>query len=198
MPHLSTADKRLLLRLARTAVEHAAAGAPVRRDQVHPDPFPTALLEPRGVFVSLHRTRGQRLRGCIGCLEARKPLVDAVLENATAAATRDPRFDPVRTDEVDGLDIEISVLGPLQECDASEIRIGRDGVGVRRDGRRGVLLPQVPLQLGWDRDEFLDNVCRKADLPPDAWRKGASIQRFEAEVFSEGSLPTLADSDAAS
>ena len=87
---------------------------------------------------------------------------------------------------MDGLDVEISVLGPLVDVEqVTEIDVGRDGIAVDLDGVRGLLLPQVPVQFGWSREEFLDNVCRKADLPRDAWRRGASIQRFTAEVFSE-------------
>jgi AmmeMemoRadiSam system protein A len=191
---LAMREKRALLRMARASVQCAVAGTPPRGGVEREASLPRALLEPRGVFVSLHTVLGHRLRGCIGCIDARVPLADAVIENAHAAATRDPRFEPVRADEVEDLDIEISVLGPLEDVqDAGEVKVGRHGVGIARDGRRGILLPQVPVQLGWDRDEFLDNACRKADLPPDAWRRGASIQRFEAEVFSEAGLAPTND-----
>ena len=182
---LSAADRHTLLRLARASVGAAAGGEPIPVPAHQKGVLSPRLLRPGAVFVSLH-TRGHRLRGCIGCLEARHPLADAVIENAYAAATRDPRFDPIRADDVNGLDIEISVLGPLLDVErVTDIEVGRDGVAVDLDGRRGILLPQVPVQLGWDREEFLDNVCRKAELPHDAWRRGASIRRFEAEVFSE-------------
>lgn len=195
LARLPMRDKRMLLSMARASVQDAAAGRPAHRGALRETPLPPALLEPRAVFVSLHSVRGHRLRGCIGCTDARAPLADAVIENAHAAATRDPRFDPVGVDEVGALEIEISVLGPLEDVqDAAQITVGRHGVGVAHDGRRGILLPQVPVQLGWDRDEFLDNVCRKAELPTDAWRRGAAIQRFEAEVFSESDLASDGDS----
>ena len=195
LPQLATRDKRVLLRWARTALQCAAAGKPAATPARH-DTLADALLEPQAVFVSLHTVRSHRLRGCIGCLEARHPLVEAVVENAYAAATRDPRFDAVRPDEVEHLEIEISVLGSMVEVrDVLEIQVGRGGIGVSRDGRRGILLPQVPVQLGWDRDTFLDNVCRKAELPADAWRHGATIQRFVAVVFSEAHLAEGVPSD---
>ncbi len=194
---LGREDKRLLLRLARASLHEAAAGRPAPRAQtLHDDGFAAPLLQPRGVFVSLHTRSSHRLRGCIGCLEPRHPLVEAVIENAHASATRDPRFDPVRPDEVEQLEIEISVLGPMLDVnDAREIQVGRDGVGVSQNGRRGVLLPQVPVQLGWDRDTLLENVCLKAELPADAWRRGAAIQRFEAAVFSESLTPSSTDAE---
>jgi len=188
LDRLSNADKHTLLHLARASVAAAAGGQPTPERPREPQVLSPRLLVPGAVFVSLH-TRRQRLRGCIGCLEARNPLADAVIENAYAAATRDPRFDPIRPEDVHDLDIEISVLGPLVRVEqVTDIEVGRDGVAVDLDGCRGILLPQVPVQQGWDREEFLDNVCRKAELPADAWRRGASMQRFEADVFSESAL----------
>jgi uncharacterized protein len=145
---------------------------------------------PSAVFVSLHRKRDRRLRGCIGTLLARRQLIDAVIDNARAAAERDPRFPPLRADELPDVEVEISVLGPLLEVDdPGEIVVGRDGVAVSQGLQRGVLLPQVATDHHWGREEFLDNVCRKAGLPEDAWRHGARLERFEASVFSEADLP---------
>ena len=144
------------------------------------------LQEPSGVFVSLHRRRDRRLRGCIGTLVARQPLLEAVVDNARAAAQRDPRFAPLHADELPGIEVEISVLGPLHDVnDPHEIEVGRDGLLVTDGLQRGVLLPQVAVEQRWDREQFLDNVCRKANLPADAWRHGAPLERFTATVFSE-------------
>jgi AmmeMemoRadiSam system protein B/AmmeMemoRadiSam system protein A len=182
-------DQRTLLRLARESVTHAAHGTSPPSDLYTASELSPRLNAPRAAFVSLHTRRSGRLRGCIGWLEARKALVDAVVENARAAATRDPRFAAVAPEEVEDLDIEISVLGPLLDVeDVAEIEVGRDGLLIDMEARRGILLPQVPVQLHWGREEFLDNVCRKAGLPADAWKRGARIQRFEAVVFSEAEL----------
>ncbi len=187
---LSTADKRELLQLARNSIAHAI-GAPKCDSRAAESP---ALRTHRGAFVSLHDRRDGRLRGCIGWLEPKGELHAAVSENATSAALRDPRFDPVVAAELPHLDIEISVLGPVLDASGvEEIRMGRDGLAVVHEGKRGILLPQVPAHMGWNRLQFLDAVCRKADLPADAWRRGATIHRFEAEVFSESQLGMHSD-----
>lgn len=181
---LTQTDKKLLLQLARRSLERAAG---TRQDL---GPFDTAgspaLAEARAAFVSLHVRRNGRLRGCIGWLEPRGSLLEAVVANAATAATGDPRFEPVRPGEVEDLEIEISVLGPLQEVrEFDEIQVGRDGLIIQKEGVRGVLLPQVPVHMHWDRVQFLENLCRKAGLPAQAWREGAQVRRFEAEIFSE-------------
>jgi AmmeMemoRadiSam system protein B/AmmeMemoRadiSam system protein A len=185
---LSLADRRTLLRLARQSIEAAVRDGPEPQRPVVGEP-PAAFSAPAAVFVSLHRRRGGRLRGCVGWLEARRSLVEAVIENAEAAALRDPRFDPVEAEELPDLEIEISVLGPMIDVDDFEaIQVGRDGLLIDKEEKRGVLLPQVPVQLRWNREQFLENLCRKADLPAGAWRSGARIRRFAAEVFSEAEL----------
>ena len=139
--------------------------------------------------MTLHRREDGKLRGCIGWLEPHAALAEAVIENAAAAATRDPRFDPVSADEVEAIEIEISVLGPMTDVDdVQEIRMGRDGLLIEREGLRGILLPQVAVHMGWNRVQFLEGVCRKAGLAPDSWRRGAVIRRFEAEIFSESQV----------
>ncbi len=186
---LTSAERQQLLRLARRSLEGVAGwpGGPADA----PPTLPVALTAPRAAFVSLHRRRDGRLRGCIGWLEARGSLAEAVIENTAGAAVRDPRFEPVTAREVNELEIEISVLGPLLEVvDVEEIQIGRDGLVIVQEDARGILLPQVPVQLGWDRTAFLENVCRKAGLPAGAWRHDAWLRRFEAEVFSESDFET--------
>jgi len=134
--------------------------------------------------------KGGSLRGCIGYVEAIKPLVVTVSEMAAAAALRDPRFPPVGPDELDQLELEISVMSPIfKVTDTSEIQTGLHGLIVRRGAYQGLLLPQVATEYGWDRETFLSHTCRKAGLPPEAWKmEGTEISAFTAEVFGEDML----------
>jgi AmmeMemoRadiSam system protein A len=142
------------------------------------------LNERRGVFVSLHV--GERLRGCIGTFSPSAPLFETVMEMAVAAATSDVRFAPLRPDELSRVDIEISVLSPLTPISPEDVEVGRHGIFVTRDRRRGVLLPQVATQYGWDRETFLDQTCLMAGLPKDAWKDPSTVvEEFTADVFSE-------------
>jgi uncharacterized protein len=135
-------------------------------------------------FVSIH-IDGQ-LRGCIGHLAADQPLSVVVARCAVAASSEDPRFAAVTAEEVDRLDIEISVLGPLEPiAGAADIEIGRHGLVIEQAWSRGLLLPQVAIEWKWDAETFLAQTCRKAGLPIDAWKRGAKLFRFEAEVFGE-------------
>ena len=177
---LSAEEKAQLLSLARSAVTEYVTRGTVIEDRTGNAKF----LAPRGVFVTLKK-HGD-LRGCIGYIEPIAPLGKAVIETAIYAATRDPRFEPVTPDEVPGLEFEVSVLTPLKEISNPDlVRVGRHGIIISRDGHTGVLLPQVPVENGWDRETFLSEGCLKAGLPPDAWKKGAKIQVFEAIVFHE-------------
>ncbi len=201
---LSEPAQKLLLRLARDAVRarivdgvDSTASPPALGDV--PDEVAGELDDPDGAFVTLRRREDHALRGCIGYVEAVRPLRQAVPELAVSAATRDGRFEPVAPEEVGGLTIEVSVLSPLQPVgDPAEIEVGVHGLVVRQDGRSGLLLPQVATEQGWDRSTFLAQTCRKARLPEDAWRAGADVLRFTAQVFSEstlgvgGGLPSLA------
>jgi len=182
----TTAERGFLRDLAWAAVRAAARGEPA------PDPAELAraydldpgatLAEPRGAFVTL--TAGGALRGCIGYIEGVCPLVEAVASNARSATCADPRFPPVAPEEVDGLELEISVLTPLRPvAGPAEIEVGRHGVLLRKGGCSAVFLPQVAPEQGWDRDTMLNHLAHKAGLPPDAWRQGARLLVFEAEVF---------------
>lgn len=176
---LTTDEQKSLLRLARqTLTCHLAHGGP---------PDLVRLADPQahsGAFVTL--TVGGDLRGCIGYPGAPQPLDQVVSECAIAAATEDPRFPAVAGDELQDVSIEISVLTPIVKvADVSEIEVGRHGLVIEQGGRRGLLLPQVASEYGWDRETFLSHTCLKAGLPSGAWRTGARISRFEAEVFSE-------------
>ena len=177
---LSGEEKRALLELARSSVaEFISRGSIVDYSTESP-----ALLSQRGVFVTLRTNRA--LRGCIGFIESPFPLYRAVIQAAIYAATRDTRFPPVREEELSSLEFEISVLTPLKEIsNPLSIQVGKHGLVISKDEKRGLLLPQVPTENGWDRNVFLEQACLKAGLPPDSWEKGARIQVFEAIVFHE-------------
>ena len=177
---LSDPQRRLLLAAARASIDAHLFGGRVDLP-VHAD-WPTAS----GVFVTL-KHRGA-LRGCIGTLEIAGPMIDEVVVCARESATRDPRFPPVEPDEWAETVIEISVLGPLEPvdpADESAIIIGRHGLVVAHGSRRGLLLPQVATEWRWTREQFLRQSCRKAGLADEAWRTGADVFRFEADVFGE-------------
>ena len=178
---LTDEQKRQLLQVARQALQAAVIGQePPAADTADPD-----LAQPRGAFVTL-KAHGQ-LRGCIGYVEPRVALIEAVADNARSAALHDPRFPPVTASELADIEIEISALTPLKPVESVEsIEIGRHGLIICCGTNRGLLLPQVPVEWGWDRDEFLRHTCTKAGLPPDAWRReDAQLLCFEAEVFGE-------------
>lgn len=145
------------------------------------------LQAPLGAFVSLHLDGD--LRGCIGTLHAERPLHEVVAEMACEAATNDPRFPALTTRELSQTDIEVSVLTPFQPIQPEDVEVGRHGLYVVRGPRRGVLLPQVPVQYGWTREQYLQHACRKAGLPEDAYKDAETrLLSFEAEVFSDSSL----------
>ncbi len=178
--HLTEAQKATLLRVARESLRAA-----VTRQHYEPHTDDPQLREPGAVFVTLHK-QGE-LRGCIGTVEPSEPLIEAVALMARESALSDFRFNPVTPGEVDEIDIEISWLTPAQcVTDPQDIQVGEHGLIVQQGGRRGLLLPQVPAEWGWDREEFLAHTCLKAGLPRDAWKKGATIYCFGAEVFGEG------------
>lgn len=180
---LNPQQRQQLLRIARESIEAVLGG---RRPSVDASQLDEVLTRPSGAFVSLHTKDGD-LRGCIGSIEPVAPLCQAVSANAINAAFRDPRFYPVRPDELPELHIEISVMSPIEAVeDVEAIEVGRDGLIISRGGRAGLLLPQVATNYGWDRETFLRQTCVKAGLPPDSWRApGCRIQRFSAEVFGE-------------
>ncbi len=173
-------DKAELLRLAREALTEFVLRGGVIGDRTGR----ARLAGPRGAFVTL-RKAGE-LRGCIGYTEPAAPLGRTVIQAAVLAASEDPRFPPVGAAELEAIRIEISVLTPPREiARAREVRVGTHGLIVERDGRKGLLLPQVPVENGWDRETFLEQASLKAGLPPDAWRRGARLSVFEAIVFRE-------------
>jgi uncharacterized protein len=174
----SPEERALLLRLAHDSISSA-----LQRGEIPLDPPTPHLAELRGVFTSLH-LRGE-LRGCVGYVLPTAPVYRAVAETARAAAFDDNRFPPVTVDEAPHLEIELSILTPPEPIHPEAIEVGRHGLLVSQHGHRGLLLPQVPVERKWDRTTFLEQTCRKAGLPQDAWRKGASILAFSAEVFGD-------------
>lgn len=177
---LTEAQKDALVNLARRSVV-----AQVRNQRFERLPLDVNLPEASGAFVTIKR-RGE-LRGCLGTLQCRGSLADEVARCAADAASEDPRFPHVTEEELPELHIEVSVLGPLEEIapDPAHVIVGRHGLVAERDLRRGLLLPQVATEWGWTAEQFLGQTCLKAGLPRDAWRHGARICRFEAEVFGE-------------
>ena len=171
-------ERTLLLRLAHDSILSALEqrGIPL-------DPPTEHLAQPRGVFTSLHLD-GQ-LRGCVGYVLPVSSVYRAVAETARAAAFEDTRFYPVTRDEASALVIELSILSPPQPIQPEAVEIGRHGLLIGMAGHRGLLLPQVPVEHHWDRVTFLEQTCRKAGLPLDAWQRGATIEAFTAEVFGD-------------
>ena len=178
---LTREDKIFLLKLARETITEEVNG---RKMKIPPAPSPI-MNEPRGAFVTLHKHGA--LRGCIGYIEPVKPLIETIVDMAKAAAFDDWRFPPVEKSEVPELDIEISILSPIQEIkDPSKIIVGKHGIIITRGMNRGLLLPQVATEWGWDREKFLEETCIKAGLPKDTWKqKGTKIEIFSSEIFSE-------------
>lgn len=173
--------RRWLLFWARRSIRLAL----YREPAVMPSDCPPEAQAPRACFVSLH-TRTGLLRGCIGTFDEGVPLWRNVAGMAVAAATRDHRFAPLERTELDDCVIEISVLTPRVPLAAAEVVVGKHGLWVACGGRHGVLLPQVPVSYGWDRETFLDHTCLKAGLPRKAWREhGTRLEAFCAEVFDD-------------
>src|SRR5271170_5206463 len=179
----SSEERSQLLRLAHDSISSA-----LEHREISLEPPTPHLAEPRGVFTSIYLRRdpsGEQLRGCVGYVLPTCPVYRAVAETARSAAFDDNRFPPVTPEEAPRLAIELSVLSPPKAIQPEEIEIGRHGLLISWQGRRGLLLPQVPVEHAWDRTIFMEQTCRKAGLPPDAWQKGATIEAFTAEVFGE-------------
>lgn len=180
---LNDGQRKVLLRIGRDSIVAVLDGIFL---ELRAESFDQDLCRPAGVFVTL-KTRGGNLRGCIGCIQAVDPLFKAVSSSAVSAAFRDPRFQPVGRHELPDLELEISVMSPIERVARLEdIFVGRDGLIISRGRFAGLLLPQVATEYGWDLDTFLEHTCRKAGLPPGSWRSpDTRIERFSAEVFCE-------------
>jgi AmmeMemoRadiSam system protein A len=176
---LTEEEKKTLRQIAQSAIERRLKGEKPSRIDIAAG----HLKENRGAFVSLHR-HGQ-LRGCIGAIQPNRPLYQVVEEMAAAAAFDDTRFSPLSASELKDLDLEISVLTPLQRVDeVKEIKVGKHGLYIKKGFYAGLLLPQVATEYKWDRVTFLEETCRKAGLPKNAWKeKGTEIYMFSADIF---------------
>ncbi len=183
-------QRKKLLSLARRSILHYLETGKRLDDLEVDDP---ALYRPYGAFVTLKKDG--MLRGCIGHIIGDMPLCEVIAEMAIQAAVGDPRFPAVRKEEMNDIEIEISVLSPLKEVNSvNEIKVGKHGLLIRKGFNSGLLLPQVPIEYGWDKETFLKHLCQKAGLPQDAWKDpSAKIYSFTAEVFSEAE--ELSDKD---
>lgn len=181
---IGTEDKKMLCAIARDAIEARLSGRE-RRAFGPGASFAHVEDGSGGAFVTLRR-KGV-LRGCVGLMASDRPLPETLCEMAEAAAFGDPRFPPLARSEAADIDIEITLLGPMQKIrGADEIRVGRHGLYISAQGRSGVLLPQVAGEYGWDKFEFLDHVCLKAGLAPGAWQDPKTkLYIFEGIVFGE-------------
>ena len=188
MDRLTLEEGTYAVKYARTVIENHLTG----KDTAVVN-YPKKFDEPRGVFVTLHTYPDHQLRGCIGIPEPIMPLIEALKEAAISAAVKDPRFPPVTIEEMDNIVVEVSILTPPKLIEVEEpleyldkIEIGRDGLIIEYGIYRGLLLPQVPVEQGWEVPEYLSNLCLKASLPPDAWFKyPVKIYSFQAQIFEE-------------
>jgi len=171
-------ERATLLKLAHESILSA-----LEHREISLDPPSPHFSEPRGAFTTIYY-QGQ-LHGCVGYVLAVISLYRTVAETARAAAFEDTRFPPVTLAEARALEVSLSVLSPLRAVKAEEVEIGIHGLVVSYSGRRGLLLPQVPVEHGWDRVTFIEQTCQKAGLPRDAWENGATLEAFTAEVFGD-------------
>jgi AmmeMemoRadiSam system protein A len=181
-PKLARHEQAYLLRIARTAIEAKVNKLPVPDFDSSEVP---RLSEKHGAFVTL--TKDKNLRGCIGMVKGAKPLHQIVRDMAQAAATQDPRFQPLKRDELDELNIEISVLSKLQKvASAKNVKVRKHGVLIKQGDKQGLLLPQVAKKNQWDRKHLLEHACLKAGLSKNAWTEDETeIFVFDAQVFEE-------------
>lgn len=184
----SLEDGKFAVKTARRFIETAVSGR-----EFDPDDVPKIFQQKSGVFVTINTHPMHSLRGCIGYPEPIFPLIDALKRASKSAALDDPRFPPVKEEELDKVVMEVSLLTPPELVQVKkpkhylkEVEIGRDGLIVERGYRKGLLLPQVPIEWKWKADEFLSHTCMKAGLLPDCWlEEGTKIYKFTAEIFAE-------------
>ncbi len=179
MERLTIKEGKELILLVRKVIEIELFGSSNKSPKLEAPIF----FEKRGVFVTIH-INGV-LRGCIGTIEAINPIIEAVNKMAYSSAFNDPRFSPLSKDEYSDVDIEISIMSEPKEGKPEDIVIGRHGIIISHKYNKGLLLPQVAIENNWDKYAFLNYTCLKASLPKDMWKRGAEIELFEAEVFTE-------------
>jgi len=179
----NTEERKELLYLARRSISHFLEHGVKIKDE----PIPEKFDMKRGAFVTIHKEGD--LRGCIGYPLPVSPLFNAIVDNAVSAAFEDPRFPPLDAIEFKKIDIEISVLTvPLKVENHNEVKVGSDGIIISKHGFRGLLLPQVPVEQGWNLEQYISYGCMKAGLPDDEWKRGVNIEVFQAEVFGENDV----------
>lgn len=199
---IDTKDGEFAVKFARKTIELWISSRTTPQFHKTPEIF----REKSGVFTTLHTYPGHELRGCIGIPYANKPLIQAIMESAVSV-TMDPRFPKLGTDELDKVIIEVSILTKPEKISVKspmeyleKIKIGRDGLIIMSHSQSGLLLPQVPKEYGWNVRTFLEHLCAKAFLPPDAWKeKKAEIFRFRSEIFAEkepGGMVVAVEDDA--
>lgn len=184
----SEEDGRLAVKVARAIID-----SHVKHKQPPSFQVPDRFKRKSGVFVTITTYPGDQLRGCIGYPEPTMPLIDAIKDAAVSASSRDPRFPEVTPSELKSIRVEVSLLTPPEEIKVKKqkelvacVNVGKHGLIMERGWKRGLLLPQVPVEWGWDSEEFLCQTCMKAGLLPDSWlQEGSKCYKFEAEVFSE-------------
>jgi AmmeMemoRadiSam system protein A len=174
----SSGERAVLLTLAHESILSA-----LEHREISLTPPSPHLSEPRGAFTTIYFH--SLLRGCVGYVFPVASLYRTVAETARAAAFEDTRFPPVTLAEAPALEVSLSILSPLKAVRPEEVEIGLHGLVVSDGRRRGLLLPQVPVEHQWDRVTFIEQTCRKAGLPLDAWQKGATVEAFTAEVFGD-------------
>lgn len=191
---LSDTEGEFLINLARNTVKHYLENN--NKQSPQPNPPSPKLLEKCGVFVTLSTIKPngtKTLRGCIGYPYPTNPLIEAVIDSALNAATQDPRFNPITKNELNHIIFELSILTPPELIQTNnpkdypnQIKIGQDGLIIEHNWHKGLLLPQVPIEWGWNEEEFLCQCCIKANLPPDSWlTKDTKLYKFQALIFEE-------------
>jgi hypothetical protein len=189
MTELTEEQGELAVKIARKAVDTFLAEG----KRYEPEEIPEIFKEDRGVFVTLSKYPNHELRGCIGFPEPVAPFIDALIDAGISAASRDPRFDPVQESELKNIVVEVSALTLPEKLEAGKpdeypkkIKVGRDGLIIKKGFQSGLLLPQVPVDQGWDEKEFLSQTCWKAGLPPDSWMDPETeIMSFKGQVWQE-------------
>lgn len=189
---LSDDEGKFLIKLARETAKNYLKKGEILKP---PEETPKKLFEKCGVFVTINKFRNneKELRGCIGYPYPTSPLVEAIIDSAVNASTQDPRFEPMRLNELEKVVFEVSVLTPPEIVEVKDpreyikkIKVGQDGLILEKGFYRGLLLPQVPVEWGWCEEEFLCQCCMKAGLPPDSWlTKGTKVYKFKAIIFEE-------------
>ena len=198
IPELTEEDKRTALKIARYSLESVVF------DNTKPSPQEIAVIfdlserlkHKAGVFVTIKSGRGldtpKEIRGCIGYIVGVKPVYVGILDHAYSASRRDDRYTPVCAQEMNKICITLSVMSPLMPCKAEDVVVGRDGLVLFYEDKMGVYLPQIPIENGWDKPKFLEELCIKAGVSTDKWKdEKAILFRFTAQVFSEDHYPEL-------